>query len=65
MPVYPYACSNDECEMFEETVEYRHKMSEEPEYLCEACGYVLEGRIARNGGFALKGRGWYKDGYKS
>ncbi|MBU0553043.1 zinc ribbon domain-containing protein [Myxococcota bacterium] len=58
MPLYLYRCSECEAE-----VEVHAKMSDPPPTRCEACGAAaLERRIGRTA-FALKGGGWYAQGY--
>ena len=57
MPLYEY-----QCQSCEKTFEYLQKFSDPPKKKCEACGKELKKAITR-GGFSLKGKGWYKDGY--
>ena len=59
MPVYEYACLK--CgKHFEEL----QKVSDKPLKKCKICGGKLE-RLISQTSFALKGGGWYKDGYSS
>ena len=58
MPIYVYRCPTCDTK-----TERRHKLAEKPEYVCEACGTPLERTVADRGGFALKGGGWFKQGY--
>ena len=59
MPVYEYACT--QCgKHFEEL----QKVSDKPLKKCKNCGGKLE-RLISQTSFALKGGGWYKDGYSS
>jgi putative FmdB family regulatory protein len=59
MPLYEY-----ECQSCREHFEYQQKFSEGPKETCEQCGGALK-RVMSLGGFALKGGGWYKDGYNA
>lgn len=57
MPVYEYACAA--CgKHFEEL----QKVSDKPLKTCKNCGGKLN-RLISQTSFALKGGGWYKDGY--
>ncbi|HEX9776645.1 MAG TPA: zinc ribbon domain-containing protein [Geopsychrobacteraceae bacterium] len=58
MPLYEYACS--ECGL---TFEVRQKFSDEPVRVCRVCGGPVAKLISQGGGFALKGGGWYQQGY--
>ncbi|HCU25841.1 MAG TPA: transcriptional regulator [Deltaproteobacteria bacterium] len=59
MPVYEYACTN--CgKQFEEF----QKLSDKPLKKCKICGGTLQ-RLISQSSFALKGGGWYKDGYSN
>lgn len=59
MPVYEYGCT--QCgKHFEEL----QKVSDKPLKKCKNCGGKLE-RLISQTSFALKGGGWYKDGYSS
>ncbi len=57
MPVYEYACS--ECG---NQFELRQKFSDEPASACPQCGGPVQKLISQSG-FALKGGGWYAQGY--
>ncbi|MFO1464554.1 MAG: zinc ribbon domain-containing protein [bacterium] len=59
MPVYEYACA-DCGKHFEEL----QKVSDKPLKTCKNCGGKLQ-RLISQTSFALKGGGWYKDGYSS
>lgn len=59
MPLYEYQCKN--CN---NNFELRQKFSDEPAKACPACGGEVEKLISQSG-FALKGQGWYGDGYSS
>ena len=57
MPVYEYqcqACSNQ--------FELRQKFSDEPAKECPKCGGEVR-KLISNTAFALKGGGWYAEGY--
>lgn len=57
MPLYEYQCKS--CN---NTFELRQKFSDAPASTCPACGGEVEKLISQSG-FALKGQGWYGDGY--
>ena len=57
MPLYEYQCKS--CS---NTFELRQKFSDAPASECPACGGAVEKLISQSG-FALKGSGWYGDGY--
>jgi len=57
MPLYEYQCKS--CN---NTFELRQKFSDPPASTCPACGGEVEKLISQSG-FALKGQGWYGDGY--
>lgn len=58
MPLYEYAC-----EKCGHHLEARQKMSDEPLKLCPSCGAEALQRLVSRSSFALKGSGWYADGY--
>jgi putative FmdB family regulatory protein len=57
MPLYEYQCKS--CN---KSFELRQKFSDAPATECPACGGEVEKLISQSG-FALKGGGWYGDGY--
>lgn len=57
MPVYEYKCS-----ACGEEFEVRQKFSDEPVKECIHCSGSVSKMISRSN-FALKGGGWFKDGY--
>jgi len=57
MPVYEY-----ECQSCKEIVETWQGISEEPLSTCPNCSGTLK-KIISVSSFALKGGGWYADGY--
>lgn len=57
MPLYEYQCKS--CN---NTFEIRQKFSDAPASSCPSCGGEVEKLISQSG-FALKGQGWYNDGY--
>jgi putative FmdB family regulatory protein len=57
MPLYEYRC-----ESCDNTFELRQKFSDPPASTCPTCGGKVEKLISQSG-FALKGQGWYNDGY--
>ncbi|MBI4126349.1 MAG: zinc ribbon domain-containing protein [Deltaproteobacteria bacterium] len=59
MPMYEY-----ECQKCHQSFEVLQKMSDEPKAPCPACGGEGK-RLVSQTSFALKGSGWYKDGYAS
>lgn len=59
MPIYEYKCSK--CHNHFETMQ---KMADEPKAPCPKCGGMGK-RLISQSSFALKGGGWYKDGYAS
>ena len=59
MPLFEYRCS--ECE---ELVEVLEGANDEPLEDCRKCGSTSSmEKIVSLSSFALKGGGWYKDGY--
>lgn len=59
MPLYEYAC--DSCGLH---FEVRQKFSDDPVETCKECGGSVKKMISQ-AGFALKGSGWYQEGYSS
>lgn len=57
MPLYEYQC--DDCGL---TFEVRQKFSDEPLDACRQCGGAARKLVSRTG-FALKGSGWFDEGY--
>jgi putative FmdB family regulatory protein len=57
MPLYEYQCKS--CH---NSFELRQKYSDPPASVCPECGGEVEKLISQSG-FALKGKGWYGDGY--
>jgi putative FmdB family regulatory protein len=57
MPLYEYQCKS--CK---NSFELRQKFSDAPASVCPECGGEVEKLISQSG-FALKGQGWYGDGY--
>lgn len=58
MPIYEYACR--QCGHH---LEARQKFSDPPLTLCPQCQNESLERLISNSSFALKGGGWYADGY--
>lgn len=58
MPNYDYHCSScgHEAEVFQ-------KISEDPLRVCPSCGKESFERLVSRSSFALRGSGWYADGY--
>ncbi|WP_083928811.1 FmdB family zinc ribbon protein [Geopsychrobacter electrodiphilus] len=59
MPIYEY-----ECESCGIVFEARQKFSDAPLVACRECGGRVSKQISR-AGFALKGGGWYEQGYNN
>lgn len=57
MPLYEYECQ--ECGL---VFEARQKFSDAPLAECKACGGAVK-KLISQAGFALKGGGWYQQGY--
>lgn len=57
MPLYEYQCK--ECGL---EFEVRQKFSDGPISECRNCGGAVS-KLISQGGFALKGSGWYQQGY--
>lgn len=58
MPLYEYECTG--CK---HSLEARQKMSDVPLTECPKCGAASLERVVSRSSFALKGSGWYADGY--
>ena len=58
MPIYKFKCT--ECQHEFTLI---RKMSDNSEVLCENCSSNLTNKLISKSSFALKGNGWYKDGY--
>jgi len=59
MPVYEY-----ECQSCQEITETWQSISDAPLASCPACNGPVK-KIISMSSFALKGKGWYADGYSS
>jgi putative FmdB family regulatory protein len=59
MPMYEYQC--EACGL---VFEARQKFSDAPLAECRACGGSVKKLISQTG-FALKGEGWYQQGYSA
>jgi putative FmdB family regulatory protein len=57
MPMYEY-----QCEQCGQVFEARQKFSDAPLTECRACGGPVQKLISQTS-FALKGNGWYQQGY--
>jgi len=57
MPMYEYQC--EDCGL---QFEVRQKFSDDPVSECRECGGQVKKMISQ-AGFALKGGGWYQQGY--
>ncbi|PLX79524.1 MAG: transcriptional regulator [Desulfuromonas sp.] len=57
MPIYEYQCKK--CEL---VFEARQKFSDAPLTECAECGGEVQ-KLISQAGFALKGGGWYDQGY--
>jgi putative FmdB family regulatory protein len=60
MPYYEYACSKCETEF-----EVEQRITEDPIKSCPKCRSRRVKRLISRTSFALKGGGWYADGYGS
>ncbi len=58
MPIYEYECTACQTEQ-----EFNQKISDDPLVTCPKCGKDALQRIVSSSSFALKGGGWYADGY--
>lgn len=58
-PLYEYFC--DKCKIMKEI---RHRISENPEIICERCGSKMN-RLISAPSFILKGEGWYSSEHPS
>ena len=62
MALYEYKCINNECgHEFEENISIK---LDSKTHKCPKCGKMAEKQISRSS-FALKGGGWYADGYSN
>ena len=59
MPLYEYQCES--CGL---KFEVRQKFSDQPISDCRECGGPVKKLISQTG-FALKGQGWYQQGYSA
>lgn len=59
MPLYEY-----KCESCDSQFEVRQKFSDAPVTECRDCGGEVK-KLISQAGFALKGNGWYQQGYTS
>jgi putative FmdB family regulatory protein len=57
MPMYEYQCES--CGLL---FEVRQKFSDDPVSECRECGAPVK-KVISQAGFALKGGGWYQQGY--
>jgi len=57
MPMYEYLCEECGCQF-----EVRQKFSDAPVEKCRECGGPVK-KLISQAGFALKGGGWYDQGY--
>ena len=60
MPIYEYACAKCESEF-----EAEQRITEDPLKSCPKCRSKRIKRLISRTSFALKGGGWYADGYGS
>jgi putative FmdB family regulatory protein len=60
MPIYEYACAKCESEF-----EVEQRITEDPLKSCPKCRSRRIKRLISRTSFALKGGGWYADGYAS
>ncbi len=58
MPIYEYSCKACGAEL-----EIRQKFADDPLTDCPECGSPSLERLVSTSSFALKGDGWYADGY--
>jgi putative FmdB family regulatory protein len=58
MPTYEYSCTS--CGTFD----MEQRITERPLSTCDKCGGPVQRLISRSS-FALRGGGWYADGYSS
>jgi putative FmdB family regulatory protein len=58
MPTYEYAC-----EACGHELEVRQSFDDDPLTICPSCGADTLERLVSRSSFALKGAGWYSDGY--
>jgi putative FmdB family regulatory protein len=58
MPIYEYACSDCGYQM-----EARQRFTDPPLRVCPSCENETLDRLISESSFALRGGGWYADGY--
>lgn len=65
MPIYEYACKNCNHEYETLTTSVKEAEALEKEIKCPLCGSIEKERaVPKKTSFQLKGKGWYRDGYK-
>ena len=63
MPLYRYQCEDCKVE-FEKLMSMRQKTDTSLEVICPSCGSLETRSVMHKTSFALKGGGWYKEGYQ-
>ena len=64
MPLYRYQCKNCKAE-FTKLMTFRERENKNTQIFCPECGSDENTPLINRTSFSLKGKGWYKDGYKS
>ena len=63
MPIYCYACMNEDCPEMGKVIDVLRSLSDETVEVCGVCGWDLSPTIPQSVGIAFKGTGFYCTDY--